>query len=104
MIMALGTVVHALFTIISRATAAQKRSTGMAPQECRFYGFVMAEVVYNHASNIHSLEGAFQGFKYLTAGRRIASLLDVGAGNGNWLRAAQNSGSKIFEPLERPFK
>lgn len=52
----------------------------------------MADIAYTHARNRHTVAGARRGFSYFREGRRIASLLDVGAGNGNWLFAAQESG------------
>lgn len=51
----------------------------------------MIEVHYTHADNSHSLESAVRALGYLLEGRRITSLLDVGAGTGTWLRAAQKA-------------
>jgi hypothetical protein len=52
----------------------------------------MSDISYHHDRNLSSFEGARRGLQYLLAGHEIASLLDVGAGTGNWLRAAQQAG------------
>lgn len=52
----------------------------------------MSAVAYNHSANAHSLAGAERGLSYILARRAVASLLDVGAGTGTWLRAAQRRG------------
>jgi hypothetical protein len=57
----------------------------------------MSEIKYIHARNVHSRSGADRGFSYFQEGRDITSLLDVGAGIGTWLLAAQSAGvSDIF--------
>lgn len=52
----------------------------------------MSKIIYHHDRNLHSLYGAIQGLKYFLENHEIHSLLDVGAGTGNWLYAAQQSG------------
>ena len=53
----------------------------------------LPNVQYHHAANGHSLEGAVRGMGYMRArGSSFDSLLDVGAGTGNWLLAARNAG------------
>jgi hypothetical protein len=52
----------------------------------------MVEIAYTHSSNAHTVAGARRAFCYFREGHRIKSLLDVGAGNGNWLLAAQIAG------------
>src|SRR3979490_500027 len=54
----------------------------------------MSDYNYHHEKNVHSLDGAIRGFSYIISGRRISSLLDVGAGTGNWLFAARQQGIK----------
>lgn len=49
-------------------------------------------IAYHHDDNLHTLDGAKAGVKYLIAGKGIHSLLDVGCGTGTWLRAAQDAG------------
>jgi SAM-dependent methyltransferase len=51
-----------------------------------------SEIVYHHENNIHSLDGAVRALQIFLRDRKITSLLDVGAGNGTWLRAAEQAG------------
>lgn len=60
----------------------------------------MTDIKYNHEFNVHSLEGAIRAFEYLALGRQINSLLDVGAGTGNWLFAAGRLGIKDILGLD----
>jgi SAM-dependent methyltransferase len=52
----------------------------------------MNEIPYHFHKNLHSLEGARHGLAHLISGLSPCSLLDVGAGVGNWLRAAREMG------------
>jgi hypothetical protein len=52
----------------------------------------MTDVLYHHDRNPHTLNGAVRCLGYLLEGRNIKSLLDVGAGTGNWLFAARQTG------------
>lgn len=52
----------------------------------------MRNITYNFHSNRHSLSGARHALAYLLSGNEFSSLLDVGAGVGNWLRAAREMG------------
>lgn len=52
----------------------------------------MSEIPYHFHRNVHSLAGARHALAYLLSGGTYASLLDVGAGVGNWLRAAREMG------------
>ncbi|HET6390422.1 class I SAM-dependent methyltransferase [Hyphomicrobium sp.] len=52
----------------------------------------MSEISYHFNRNTHSLAGARHALAYLLSGTPCASLLDVGAGLGNWLRAAREMG------------
>lgn len=49
-------------------------------------------VEYVHTADVHSLSGARKGLAYLLDGRSPRSLLDVGCGNGTWMRAAVEHG------------
>jgi SAM-dependent methyltransferase len=49
-------------------------------------------ISYKHHTEMHSLRGARAGFKYLSRYGPFHSLLDVGAGTGTWMRAAQEAG------------
>jgi SAM-dependent methyltransferase len=52
----------------------------------------MTEILYHFSRNLHTSEGAIQGFRYLASGQCISSILDVGAGVGTWLAAAREHG------------
>lgn len=52
----------------------------------------MIDVTYHHERNKHSLEGATRGLAYFLSHTSFTSLLDVGAGTGNWLYAAHHEG------------
>ena len=52
----------------------------------------MTDITYHHDRNAHSLEGATRGLRYFLSHRSFTSLLDVGAGTGNWLYAARREG------------
>jgi hypothetical protein len=52
----------------------------------------MTDISYHHDRNAHSLEGATRGLRYFLSHRSFTSLLDVGAGTGNWLYAARREG------------
>jgi len=52
----------------------------------------MNNITYHHDQNSHSRLGAAKALDYMIADRSIKSLLDVGAGTGNWLLAAQMAG------------
>lgn len=52
----------------------------------------MSAVAYDHSANAHTTTGAEHGLAYIAARARIGSLLDVGAGTGTWLLAAQRRG------------
>lgn len=54
----------------------------------------MNVVEYTHGQNLHTLEGAINGINYFINTHEISSLLDIGAGTGTWLRAAQLVGIK----------
>lgn len=47
---------------------------------------------YVHTADVHSLAGARKGVTYLLAERMPLSLLDVGCGDGTWMRAALEYG------------
>lgn len=47
---------------------------------------------YDHASNVHTLEGPRTALRSLFDGKIPASLLDVGCGTGTWLKAATELG------------
>ena len=49
-------------------------------------------VSYKHHRDVYSLRGAVAGFKYLSLYGPFQSFLDVGAGTGTWMRAAQETG------------
>lgn len=49
-------------------------------------------VDYDHARNLHTLDGARLAFGVIFGKDRPASLLDVGCGTGTWLRAALDAG------------
>ena len=55
-------------------------------------GKQMSAVAYDHSANAHSAAGAERGLSYILAKAPIGSLLDVGAGTGTWLAAAQRRG------------
>jgi hypothetical protein len=52
----------------------------------------MTDISYHHDRNAHSLEGATRGLRYFLSHSSFTSLLDVGAGTGNWLHAARGEG------------
>src|SRR5271156_330239 len=47
---------------------------------------------YDHSQNLHTLGGPQTTFPFLFADAKPHSLLDVGCGAGNWLKAALNFG------------
>lgn len=49
-------------------------------------------VNYKHHRQLHSLEGAVAGFKHVARFGPYQSLLDVGAGTGTWMKAAEEAG------------
>ena len=49
-------------------------------------------IEYDHALNMHSLEGPREVFTRLVPGYVPTSILDVGCGTGTWLRAALDTG------------
>ena len=53
---------------------------------------VLETIEYSHDRNLHTREGATRGLSYILTYHRIKNLLDVGAGTGSWLRAAQIAG------------
>ena len=57
-------------------------------------------VDYNHDANLHTTAGAEAALAALLPRYQISSLLDVGAGNGTWLRAAQNAGIKDLQGVD----
>ena len=50
------------------------------------------DIDYDHALNLHTLDGARAAFSKLPGGVLPASVLDVGCGTGTWLRAALDQG------------
>lgn len=52
----------------------------------------MSAIAYDHSANAHTLRGAERGLSHFLKNRSVRSLLDVGAGTGTWLRAAQLAG------------
>jgi SAM-dependent methyltransferase len=55
------------------------------------------EIDYDHAANLHTLEGAAAALATVFDKSVPRSLLDVGAGTGTWLRAASDLGvSDVF--------
>jgi SAM-dependent methyltransferase len=47
---------------------------------------------YSHSQNVHTLKGPMAAFPRLFPQGMPTSILDVGCGNGTWLRAASNLG------------
>jgi SAM-dependent methyltransferase len=47
---------------------------------------------YNHALNLHTLDGPRIALPLLLQSRQVKSVLDVGCGTGTWMRAAIDSG------------
>lgn len=47
---------------------------------------------YSHAANVHTVDGARALLSSLLAGTPVNSLLDVGAGNGTWMKIALELG------------
>ena len=90
--MARGTDARGRCMIFSRGKNTQNPSIGMDNRVSLFFRSDMSDIVYHHERNLHSLVGALRGLPYLLGQRKITSLLDVGAGNGNWLYAAQQAG------------
>jgi hypothetical protein len=52
----------------------------------------MEQIPYHHDRNLHSREGALRALPIMLGASRPASLLDVGAGTGAWLNAANQLG------------
>jgi SAM-dependent methyltransferase len=52
----------------------------------------MTEIPYHFHRNLHSLAGARAGLAEILSGLQVSSVLDVGAGIGTWLRAAEELG------------
>ena len=49
-------------------------------------------VEYNHEQNLHTLEGPRKALPLIFADGRPESVLDVGCGQGTWVRAALDYG------------
>ncbi|MDP3175512.1 MAG: class I SAM-dependent methyltransferase [Phenylobacterium sp.] len=54
----------------------------------------MPQIEYHHDRNRHSVQGAAQGLRCFLEEFHPKSILDVGAGTGTWLHAAQQLGVK----------
>ena len=49
-------------------------------------------IIYNHSQNLHTLVGPQAAMEHFFADNKPSSLLDVGCGNGTWLKAATDFG------------
>ncbi len=60
----------------------------------------MNDIPYHFHRNLHSSQGARTGLAQVLSGRSVASLLDVGAGVGTWLKAAEELGIRDIAGID----
>jgi len=58
------------------------------------------QVDYDHDLNLHTTAGPEEAFAALLLRYHVRSMLDVGAGTGTWLRAAQKSGIENVQGVD----
>ena len=78
----------------SNSIPANSPSAGNLKLETLPANCAMREIQYEHAPGWHTLEEAHTALSKLLAGHCVTSMLDVGCGTGNWLRAALDLGVK----------